>query len=112
MTSFREPGQEEKWVRDYETLVNYICNGYEEIIYEYLNDLSCRLFIQEAVEQNSENISFMEERIKSADEKLQSVLCKTKTCIFGNYPKNYFWFWGIPRNSVELMNEAKLNDWI
>ena len=112
MMTYRELTKEENWVRDYESLVNYICDGYEENIYEYTNDLACRLFIQEAIKQNSENILFMEERVKRADEKLQSVLCKTKTCIYGNYPETYFWFWGVPRNSNELMNEAKLNNWI
>lgn len=112
MTIYREPTKEENKVREYESLVNYICEGYEEIIYEYLNDLSCRLFIQERIEQNDESILFMKERIKKADEKLQSILRQTKTCIYGNYPESYFWFWGIPRNSAELMNEAKLNHWI
>ena len=112
MTAYRELTREEKWVHNYESLVNYICAGYEEIIYEYLNDLACRLFIQEAIENKDENILLMEERIKKADEKLQSVLIKTKTCIYGDYPETYFWFWGIPKNSAELMNEAKLNSWI
>ena len=103
---------EEEWVRDYESLVNYICKGYEEIIYEYTNDLTCRLFIQEAIEQNNESILFMKDRIKIADEKLKSILQETKTCIHGDYPKTYFWFWGIPKNSDELMQEANLNHWI
>ena len=97
-------------MKNYESLVNYICEGYEEIIYEYLNDLACRIFIQEAIEQKNENILFMKERIEQADEKLQSVLLKTKVCIFGKYPEKYFWFLGIPKNSKELINEAKLND--
>ncbi len=109
---FREPTKEEKWVTDYETLVNYICEGYEEIIYEYTNDLACRLFIQEAIEKRSERILLLKDRIKRTDKKLQSVLQKTNTCIHGKYPQTYFWFWGIPKNSKELMNEAKLNNWI
>ncbi|MEP6903301.1 MAG: hypothetical protein ABJA66_16355 [Actinomycetota bacterium] len=112
MTTYREPTQEENWVRKYESLVNYICDGYEENIYEYTNDLACRLFIQEASKQNSESILFMNERVKKADEKLQSVLQETNTCIHGNYPKTYFWFWGVPENSDEFMNEAELNHWI
>ncbi len=109
---FREPVNEEKLVTDYETIVNYICEGYEEIIYEYTNDLACRLFIQEAIEQKSKNILPLENRIRSTDKRLKSVLQETNICIYGNYPKEYFWFWGIPKNSNELMNEAKLNHWI
>lgn len=109
---FREPTKEEKWVTQYETLVNYVCEGYEEIIYEYTNDLSCRLFIQEAIEQKSERIQTMTDRIKRADKKFQSFLQKTNVCIHGNYPDRYFWFWSIPKNSKELTNEARLNHWI
>jgi hypothetical protein len=112
MAIHREPTKVERLVRDYESLVDYICEGYEEIIYEYTNDLTCRLFIQKDIEQNSESILLLKDRIKRADEKLKSVLCKTKICIHGNYTETYFWFWGVPRNSDELMNEAKLNHWI
>ena len=112
MTSYRELTKEEKWVSNYECLVNYICDGYEEIIYEYTNDLACRLFIQEAIEQNNESILFMKDRIKTADKKLKSILQETKTCIYSYYPKTYFWFWGVPKNSDELMSEANLNHWI
>lgn len=109
---FRELTKEEKWVTDYENLVNYICEGYEEVIYEYTNDLACRLFIQEAIEQESKSILSLLDRIRNTDKKLQAILQKTSMCIYGIYPKEYFWFWGIPRNSNELMNEAKLNHWI
>ena len=112
MPIFRELTNEENWVREYEYLVNYICEGYKEIIYEYTNDLACRLFIQEAIEQNNEKVLSMEERIKKADEKFQSVLHKTKMCIHGNYPESYFWFWSIPKNSIELMNEAEIRNWL
>ena len=112
MTTYREPTKEENWVREYESLVNYICEGYEEIIYEYTNDLACRLFIQKCIEQNNESVLYMKERISKADKKLQFILRKTKTSIYGNYPESYFWFWGVPQNSNELMNEAKLNGWI
>lgn len=75
---FREPVKEEKWVTEYETLVNYICEGYEEIIYEYTKDLACRSFIEEAIEQKNKNILSLKNRIKRADKKLQAVLQKTK----------------------------------
>lgn len=112
MTAYRELTGEEKWVREYESLVEYIYKGYEEIIYEYTNDLTCRLFIQKAIEQSSKSILFMKERIETADEKPRFVLQETKVCIYGNYPKNYFWLWGVPKNSIELMGEAKENNWI
>ena len=54
----------------------------------------------------------MSERIHEADKKLKSVLLETKECIHGKYPKRYFWFWGIPKNSKELTNEAQSNNWI
>jgi len=60
MAIHREPTKVERLVRDYESLVDYICEGYEEIIYEYTNDLTCRLFIQKAIEQNSESHSTFE----------------------------------------------------
>jgi hypothetical protein len=112
MTTHRELTREEKLVSQYESLVDYICDEYDENIYEYTNDLACRLFIEEAFEQKNESILFMKVRIERADEKLQTVLCKTKKCIYGDFPKTYFWFWGIPENSVELMNEATRNHWL
>jgi hypothetical protein len=112
MNSHRNLTREEKWVSEYESLVNYICEGYEEIIYEYTNDLTCRLFIQQALEEKNKDILSMKERIERADKKLRTVLLETKECIYGKYPKNYFWFWGVPGNSEELTNEAKTNKWI
>jgi len=112
MHTHRNLATKEKWVSQYESLVDYIYQGYEEIIYEYTNDLSCRLFIQEALDNNDSQVFSMIERIRAADEKLKSVLHPTKECIHGNFPKSYFWFWGIPKNSEELMNEARQNDWI
>ena len=112
MNSHRNLTREEQWVSKYESLVNYICEGYEEIIYEYTNDLTCRLFIQQAMEEKNTAILSMKERVEIADKKLKSVLLETKECIHGDYPKNYFWFWGVPGNSEELTNEAKLNKWI
>lgn len=97
---------------EYESLVNYIYEGYEEIIYEYTADLLCRLFIQRAMEEKNKDILSMKERIDRADKKLKSVLLETKECIQGDYPKNYFWFWGVPGNSEELINEARSNKWI
>jgi hypothetical protein len=112
MKNYREPSVEEMRVKNYESRVNYIYEGYEEIIYEYLNDLACRLFIEESIAQGNENILPLKPRIDKADERLKAILRKTNTCIYGNYPESYFWFWGIPQNSTELMNEARLSNWI
>lgn len=109
---FRELTKEERWVSNYEYLVKYICEGYEEIIYEYTNDLTCRLLIQNAIEENNPAILSMLRRIEISDSKFKAILLSTKECIHGDYPKSYFWFWGIPRNSDELMLEAKLQEWI
>ncbi len=103
---------EEKWISAYESLVQYICEGYEEIIYEYTNDLSCRLFIQRGLEEKNKNMLSMEDRVNTADEKLKSILLMTKKCIHGDFPIDYFWFWGVPSNSEELTKEARLNRWI
>lgn len=112
MTNYREPTKEERLVHEYERLVDYICDGYEEIIYEYTNDLTCRSFIEEALVKKCPNIIYLKKRIDQADKKFQAILLKTKVCIFGNYPKSYFWFWGIPKNSRELMDEARINKWL
>ena len=112
MNTHRKLTKEEKWVSEYESLVTYVSKGYEQNVYEYTNDLSCRLFIQRAMEKKNKDILFMQKRIKTADKKLKSVLLETKECIHGDYPKEYFWFWGVPANSKELTNEAKSNKWI
>ena len=53
---FRELNKQEKWLSQYEGLFNKIVSSYEEIIYEYTNDLSFRLFIQQRIESSdSEN---------------------------------------------------------
>ena len=109
---FRELNKQEKWVSQYESLVNYIVSGYEEIIYEYTNDLSCRLFIQQGIESSDGEILEMMSRIEKVDSKLKAVLFPCKESIHGNYPKSHFWFWGVPKNSIELMNEAKIRQWI
>ena len=95
---FRELNKQERWVAQYESLVTYIVSGYEEIIYEYTNDLSCRLFIQECIESSNSEVLKMIPRIEKADRELKAVLVSCNKSIHGNYPKNYFWFWGVPQN--------------
>ncbi len=104
--------RKEKWVSEYELLVDHISEGYEDNIYEYTNDLTCRLFIQQALEKKDKELLPLAGRIEMADTKLRSVLLETKECIHGDYPKHYFWFWGIPRNSKELRDDAKSMGWI
>jgi len=108
----RNLNKEERWVSEYEALVKYIAEGYEEIIYEYTNDLACRTFIQKAIDKKNADILSMLPRIEKSDSLLKNILISTKECIHGNYPKSHFWFWGIPKNSVELMNEAELQKWL
>jgi len=109
---YRNLTKEERWVSRYEALVKTVVSGYEEMIYEYTNDLTCRLFIQEGMDQGNNKILLMMPRIKHADEQFKKLLQPTKDCIHGDYPKSFFWFWGIPKNSKELMKEAELCGWV
>ena len=108
----RALNKQERWVNQYERLVSYVASGYEEIIYEYTNDLSCRLYIQQGMESADRKILAMMPRVKKADSDLKTYLVPCKRPIYGSYPKSYFWFWGVPKNSIELMNKAKTNHWI
>jgi len=93
--------QAQRWVATYEGFVDdVVADGYDMCVYEYTNDLSCRLFIYD--NRSSVEIREMRQRIEVADQRFRDVLQETKKCIHGDYPKECFWFWSCPANSPEL----------
>ncbi|PHS18991.1 MAG: hypothetical protein COA78_01100 [Blastopirellula sp.] len=95
----------QKLVTDYEAFVEETMNGYDDCIYEYTNDLACRNKLEE-----SKDISEVKElwlRVKQADIKLRDSLIPLNKCIYGDYPKTWFWYWGYPKNSPELENDIR-----
>ena len=104
--SHRPLTKEEEWVTCYEGFVDSLTEGYSLSIYEYVNDLHCRKTLEE--NRNHPAIRSQWSRVQKADALLQSILLPTKHCLHGNYPKEYFWYWGYPPNSPEL--EADLRE--
>ena len=102
----------ERLLNKYERVVQNICVGYEDNIFEYKNDLCCRQKLQSFLETGTDiNYEFIA-RVERADKELKRVLVKTKECIHGNYPETYFWLWGVPSNADDMISLAKSNNWL
>lgn len=102
-----KPVSFEHLVNRYEYLVAQVERGYGMCIYEYTNDLTCRIAIQERLETDSDIDESLLLRLDRADTKLKANLLSTSGSIYGSYPQSHFWFYGIPKNSPELVEDAK-----
>ena len=102
-----KPDSLERLISKYEYLVAQAEQGYDMCIYEYTNDLACRIEIQERLEADSALDKTLLSRLERADTKLRAVLVPTNNSIYGDYLQSHFWFYGIPQDSPELMKDAK-----
>lgn len=90
----------------WDQFVNLYQNGYGMCVYEYTNDLACRLFIQDG--KNGLLYQKYLDRIENIDRKFKDTFLRTtKKCMYGNYSKEYFWFWMVPPNSDELEKDLR-----
>ena len=97
-----------QWNLDrYANLVEEIEGGYGMCIYEYTNDLYCRNVIQEKLDAGFVPDDAAAERLRQLDERLRALLIPTTGSIHGNYPTQYFWFYGVPRNAEEVLEDAR-----
>jgi hypothetical protein len=96
----------ERYVSDYCSFVDEVVrDGYDDGCFEYANDIGCRQQIEE--HRADADVSSMWARVEEADRKLKLVLSPTVRCIFGEYPRSCFWFWGYPHHSPELERELR-----
>lgn len=97
----------QQMVDRYSSLVAEIAGGYSMCSAEYTNDLSCRIAIQEKLDAGFIPDQATAGRLREADARLQSLLVPTTGSIHGNYPKAYFWFYGVPHNAPEVLKDAR-----
>ncbi|QDT99885.1 hypothetical protein [Gimesia aquarii] len=109
MTNFksRRPSKIEDRVSEYESLVDSLLDGYSMSIYEYINDLYCRQYLEE--HKDDPDVSGLWSRIERTDSRFLAILNSTKRCICGNYPQSYFWYWSYPSHSPVLEQDLKEN---
>ena len=101
----REPFEQNLY--RYEKLVEEIEGGYSMCIYEYTNDLYCRNIIQEMLDNGYAPKKEALARLAMFDTRLKELLLPTTVSIHGNYPSQYFWFYGVPRNAPEVQEDAR-----
>lgn len=107
---FREPNDLERSVAAWEKLGDEILRGYDMCIYEYVNDLQCRSYLEE----NRVDVSIvsMWPRVERTDLRVRTVLLPTKRCIHGEYPRSWFWYWSYPEDSPELEADLRIRGMI
>jgi hypothetical protein len=91
----------------YEHLVQEIESGYTMCIYEYTNDLHCRSTLQERLDEGFVPDASSMERLRQLDERLRALLIPTTGSIYGNFPFQHFWFYGVPHNAAEVLEDAR-----
>ena len=97
-----------QWNLDrYSNLVKEIEDGYGMCLAEYTNDLYCRNVLQEKLDEGCIPDAASAERLNQLDERLRAVLIPTAGSIHGSYPPRYFWFFGVPRNAEEVIEDVR-----
>lgn len=94
-------------LRRYESLVEEVEGGYGMCLSEYTNDLYCRNFLQEKLDEGFVPDAASQEWLNQLDGRLRALLLPTIGSIHGNYPTAYFWFFGVPKNAQEVIEEAR-----
>lgn len=95
----------ERTIAWYESFVASVAGGYDMCVYEYTNDLCSRQKLEDL--QRSTATAALWKRIDAADGTLRRLLRPTKACIYGEYSKAAFWFWGYPPNSPQLEEDLR-----
>ncbi|MFL5579684.1 MAG: hypothetical protein ACJ8AO_04865 [Gemmatimonadaceae bacterium] len=94
----------------YRDLVEDVEEGYGWNIYEYTNDLSCRLRLQQRLDAGGPAACpapELLEELTALDARLRAVLVPTRGSIHGRFPSHHFWFYGVPRNAPEVLEDAR-----
>jgi hypothetical protein len=91
----------------YRSLVEQIEEGYGMCLSEYTNDLHCRTLLQKLLEEGYDPGTARSEQMGELDDRLRALLVPTTGSIHGSYPSDYFWFYGVPRNAPEVLEEAR-----
>ncbi len=91
----------------YGSLVEEIEGGYGMCLSEYTNDLYCRSFLQEKLDEGFVPNAAFQEQLDQLDERLRALLIPTIGSIHGSYPPAYFWFLGVPGNAEEVIEEVR-----
>ncbi len=91
----------------YVYLVKEIEDGYEDYDYEYINDICVRSTLQEKLDEGYVPDDETAERLRQLDERLRAMLIPTTKSIYGNFPPQYFWFYGVPRNAEKVLEDAR-----
>ena len=94
-----------RWIATWEHLADALRDGYDLCIYEYANDVSSRHLLHDHWDHPA--VKPMHDRIELADAKLRAILTPTLTCIHGDYPDTYFWYWSYPPGSAELESDLR-----
>jgi hypothetical protein len=94
----------ERWIAEYEGLVEGLASdGYGMCVTEYANDLACQQFLYER--RHSIEVTALSLRFEKADARFRGILHPLERCFHGDYPRECFWFWGVPPNSGELSSD-------
>ena len=101
----RDPSDIERWTYFYESFVESVRDGYDMCIHEYTNDLSCRDQLERCREDPDAQAVWS--RVVAADTAFRELLIPTKCSIYGDAPREHFWFWGYPDGSPELQADLK-----
>jgi hypothetical protein len=88
--------------------VNTAVRGYEDGIYDYLNDLTIRDQIEASLVSSPSLPYKISEMLQNSDDRLRSILVPVRIPLNADASPTSFWYFGLPvHTSPELANEAK-----
>jgi hypothetical protein len=97
----------------YEALVLHAEEGYDLTIYDYTNELGHRHILQDLLAAGVTPDAELLVRLEQLDERLRALLVPIPECIHGEYPQEYFWYHGLPRNATgALLEDARSMGWM
>ncbi|MEO7716137.1 MAG: hypothetical protein ABIY70_08035 [Capsulimonas sp.] len=102
------PGSFAFYLSAYQRLVEIIEDGYDMCIYEYTNDLHCRSALQKMLNEGAAPSDDERKRLTRLDDRLRAMLIPAGRSIHGQYSEEYFWFYGVPRNAPEVLEDMGL----
>ena len=108
--TLRDPTRSEQMAAAWEAFVDGLVDGYSMGIYEYTNDLHCRVYLEE--HRTDEDVLAMWPRVENADERAKAILLPAKGCLHGDHPRSWFWYWTYPASSPELEADLRRIDLI
>lgn len=104
------PGSILAQIKHWDWFATEVTEGYDDSIFEYLNDLDTRYLLQESLDKSVEPLkSKLIDRVKKIDQVFLSSTNETQSPISGydfipKNPQKYFWYYRVPKKITKELS--------